>query len=262
MNIDPSGVLFLDIETCPSFQHFADLSEQGKEAFEKKFRHEIMRGTYKDLEDAYDRQAPLLAEHSKVIAVGLFNTQVKDKLMDNDRVSFVGTSYCIDGPITEDNPLPSGFAYAEEITMLKALRITLDELTQADGMNPGNGGLIPCAHNGKKFDFPFLIRRYMVNGLVLPRILEVYSKKPWEISLLDTAEIWGGLNIRDSISLNSLCYALGLPSSKDDISGEHVKAAFFAGEIARIVSYCMKDTIAVHNIFCRMNRRQIYTSSV
>src|SRR6478736_3624053 len=40
-----------------------------------------------------------------------------------------------------------------------------------------------CAHNGLEFDFPFLMRRYIINGLPLPELLQIAGKKPWELQL-------------------------------------------------------------------------------
>src|SRR2546429_5980208 len=47
-----------------------------------------------------------------------------------------------------------------------------------------------CAHNGKEFDFPFIARRMLINGLKLPKILHIAGKKPWEVNHLDTMELW------------------------------------------------------------------------
>ena len=42
-----------------------------------------------------------------------------------------------------------------------------------------------CAHNGKEFDFPFIARRTLINGLKLPKLLDITGKKPWEVNYLD-----------------------------------------------------------------------------
>ena len=47
-----------------------------------------------------------------------------------------------------------------------------------------------CAHNGKEFDFPFISRRALINGLKLPQLLDIAGKKPWEVNHLDTMELW------------------------------------------------------------------------
>ena len=40
-----------------------------------------------------------------------------------------------------------------------------------------------CAHNGREFDFPYIARRMIVNGLQIPGLLDNAGKKPWEIKL-------------------------------------------------------------------------------
>jgi DNA polymerase elongation subunit (family B) len=47
-----------------------------------------------------------------------------------------------------------------------------------------------CAHNGKEFDYPYIARRMIINGLQIPDILNNAGKKPWEIKLLDTMDLW------------------------------------------------------------------------
>ena len=34
-----------------------------------------------------------------------------------------------------------------------------------------------CAHNGKEFDFPYLARRMVIQGIPLPEILNLFGKK-------------------------------------------------------------------------------------
>ena len=47
-----------------------------------------------------------------------------------------------------------------------------------------------CAHNGKEFDFPFIARRMIVHRIALPKKLNLFGKKPWEVPHLDTLEMW------------------------------------------------------------------------
>ena len=38
-----------------------------------------------------------------------------------------------------------------------------------------------CAHNGKDFDFPYLCRRMIIQGIMVPPLLNIAGKKPYEI---------------------------------------------------------------------------------
>jgi 3'-5' exonuclease len=62
-----------------------------------------------------------------------------------------------------------------------------------------------CAHNGKEFDFPYLSRRMLINGLDLPYLLDNFAKKPWETTLLDTMELWKFGDYKSFTSLELLC---------------------------------------------------------
>ena len=52
-----------------------------------------------------------------------------------------------------------------------------------------NRDAVLCAHNGKEFDYPYIARRMIINGLNIPAILDNSGKKPWEVKLLDTMDL-------------------------------------------------------------------------
>ena len=111
-----------------------------------------------------------------------------------------------------------------------------------------------CAHNGKEFDFPYLGRRYLINGLPLPAILgEMQSKKPWEVRLLDTMQLWKFGDYKSFTSLDLLCAVFGVPSPKDDIDGSQVGRVFWVEQdYARIARYCERDVVATAQVLLRM----------
>ena len=74
------------------------------------------------------------------------------------------------------------------------------------------GELTLCAHNGKEFDFPYLCRRLMVNGLPLPHTLQISGKKPWEILHKDTLEQWQFGDKRHFVPLDLLAAVLNVPT--------------------------------------------------
>jgi len=105
-------------------------------------------------------------------------------------------------------------------------------------------GFILCGYAIKRFDMPWLAKRLMANGLKPPSNLSVYGKKPWDIEVFDLPEVWGQGNMQESFTPFELaCAAVGLESSKDDLSGPQVAEAFFNGEIVRIKDYCEKDVL-------------------
>lgn len=109
-------------------------------------------------------------------------------------------------------------------------------------------------HNIKGFDIPFMAKRYLANRMPVPRALRVAGKKPWEIYHVDTMELlkFGGWN---SISLESACLLLGVPSPKLHMSGPKVAQALKEGRINEVVQYCLEgDCRATLEIYRILNQ--------
>jgi hypothetical protein len=100
-------------------------------------------------------------------------------------------------------------------------------------------------HNVINFDLRFIVQRCIVNGVVLPRDFP-RDPKPWGNEVDDTMTMWAGA--RGTISLDDLCFALGVPG-KADIDGSMVAQLYRDGELNKILEYCADDverTRAVH----------------
>src|SRR5690606_37865474 len=113
-----------------------------------------------------------------------------------------------------------------------------------------------CAHNGKKFDFPLLARKYVQHGLVIPSILNVTGVKPWDVNHFDTMEIWGFNDMKNFTSLDTLTYIHGIDSPKTELDGSKVSEVYYgpskaqAGEmpwddktLQPIATYCEGDVV-------------------
>lgn len=109
-----------------------------------------------------------------------------------------------------------------------------------------------CAHNGKEFDFPYICRRMLIHGIMLPEILNIAGKKPWETSFLDTMELWKFGDYKNFTSLELLAGVFGIPTPKDDIKGEDVKRVYYEeNNLERIAVYCRKDVITIVQLFLK-----------
>lgn len=100
-------------------------------------------------------------------------------------------------------------------------------------------------HNVAGFDIRFLWQRAIVLGIRVPAWLP-RDPKPWDGNVFDTMTAWAGS--RDTISMDNLCAALGLPG-KGDIDGSQIGALFAEGLHATIADYCRQDverTRAIH----------------
>jgi len=217
-----SNILFIDIETAPLVYRFEDLDAHGQELWSKKTRW-VQERENKSPDEVYER-AGIYAEFSKAVCVSVgYFAEV------NGERSFRLKSFCGDNE--------------------KDVLIALKEVFQKF-FNKNNTLL--CAHNGKEFDFPFLARRYIINGLQLPDVLDLAGKKPWEVSHLDTLDLWKFGDYKHYTSVDLLSHALGIESPKDDISGADVARVYHEeSDLPRIQEYCEKDVITVAKILVR-----------
>jgi len=229
-------ILFIDIETAVKYKDFFEMPEDGQVAFKKKMKNKVGQAPcpYFTIQEAYE-EAPLYAEFARIICVGTGSMVIDPNDPADDGKTDATTIHVK--------------AYAgEEYDILRALSAAIDKA------NPD----LLCAHNGKFFDYPFLARRYMVNKLPIPPLLNTEGQKPWDLRLLDTADIWRFSDNKYYASLISLAYAFGIPSPKEDIDGSQVGTAFFEGRIEDIKKYCMRDVVTLINIYrCMRNLKVI-----
>jgi uncharacterized protein YprB with RNaseH-like and TPR domain len=115
-----------------------------------------------------------------------------------------------------------------------------------------------CAHNGKEFDFPFLGRRTLINGLKLPSQLDIAGKKPWEILHLDTMELWKFGDYKHYTSLELLAHVFNIPSPKQDLDGSMVAKTYYEDkDLERIKEYCQNDVLTIAQLLLRYKGEKI-----
>ena len=221
------NILFLDIETVPGTSQFDELPEKMQSLWDKKSG--FFRKDEELAEDVYSR-AGIYAEFGKVICISIGMTYKKGQETHFRLKSFYG-----------DN----------EKDLLMDFNLLLKKLSQKSELQL-------CAHNGKEFDFPYLARRMLINGLELPALLDVAGKKPWEVSFLDTMELWKFGDYKHYTSLDLLTTIFQIPTPKDDMDGSMVGDAYWKdNELEKIVKYCEKDVIAVVQLFLRYQGKPI-----
>ena len=92
----------------------------------------------------------------------------------------------------------------------------------------------------------------------MPKKLNLFGKKPWEVPHLDALELWKFGDYKHYTSLKLLTAILGIPSTKDDIDGGEVAQVYYQEKnLQRIVDYCEKDTVAVAQILLRFNNQEL-----
>lgn len=229
LTISLHDILFLDIETVPQQAHWNEVPQENQLLFEQKTQYQ--RKDEISAEDFYERGG-IWAEFGKIIciSVGYFVIQNNEKQF---RVrSFFGD---------------------DELTILSDFKVLLDK-------HFSKKEHVLCAHNGKEFDFPYIARRMIINQIELPKKLNLFGKKPWEVPHLDTLELWRFGDYKHYTSLKLLTAILGIPSPKDDIDGSEVAKVYYQEKnLERIVTYCEKDTIAVAQILLKFNNENLLT---
>ncbi len=222
-----NNILFLDIETVPQEESWGQLSKEMQGLFEKKTQYQ--RKEEFTAEQFYDR-AGIWAEFGKIICISV--------------------GYFVDVDSKKQLRVTSFFG-DDEHKLLTEFKVLLDKhFAKKDN--------ILCAHNGKEFDFPFIARRMIMHKIELPKKLNLFGKKPWEVPHIDTLELWKFGDFKHYTSLKLLTSILGIPSPKDDIDGSEVAAVYYKEKnLQRIVTYCEKDTIAVAQILLRFNNEDL-----
>ena len=227
--IKPEKILFLDIETVPMAATYDQLSESMKRFWDKKSRY-LMKEDQTPA-DLYDQKAGIYAEFGKVICIvcGIF--------IEKEGKRFIRIKT---------------LAGEDERKILEAFASILDRHSST--------GQYLCAHNGKEFDFPFLARRMLINGIKLPDILNVSGMKPWETPFLDTLEFWKFGDYKHYTSLDLLAHLFGIPSPKSDIDGSMVGKVYWEDrDLQRIARYCRADVLALMQLFLRFRGEALVT---
>lgn len=219
-NTRPEDILFLDIETVPYVSSYSELDPASRNHWERKSKQ--LKTEEQTPEELYER-AGIYAEFGKIICISV-------------------------GLIREKNPYSfrlKSFYGDDEKELLTGFSALLEKFTR-------NKEALLCAHNGKEFDYPYIARRMIINGLVIPDVLDNAGKKPWEIKLLDTLDLWKFGDYKSYTSLDLLTYILGIKSPKDEIDGSMVARIYWEEhDLKRIVTYCEKDVVAVAQVLLR-----------
>jgi uncharacterized protein YprB with RNaseH-like and TPR domain len=217
-SIKLENILFLDIETVPAVSEFGKLDERMSKLWQKKA--ERIRQQETDTEESLYPRAGIFPEFGKIIciSVGSFrNSEFRIKSFAGDDETSLLTDFA--------GLLNSYYSKPEHML---------------------------CAHNGKEFDFPYMARRMLINGVKLPAILDTAGKKPWEVNHLDTMELWKFGDYKNYTSLELLAAVFNIPTPKDDIDGSRVWEVYWKEkDLQRIVTYCCKDVLTVAQIFRR-----------
>ena len=226
------NVLFLDIETVPCSPNFKDLDVTFQTLWTEKTVWQ-RKEEYTPAE-FYKLKSGVMAEFAKIICIS------------------VGYLFINKG---ENNFRIKSFYGDDE----KQIITDFNELLNSQ-FNKKQHQL--CAHNGKEFDFPFIARRTLINGLKLPALLDIAGKKPWEVNHLDTMELWKFGDYKHYTSIKLLAALFNIPTPKDDIDGSQVAGVYWNDKnLERIKRYCQKDTLTVAQLLLKYKGEELISEN-
>ncbi len=220
--INIENVLFLDIETVPAFESYEILPDIFRKLWDRKT--ETFRKEEEETPESLYGRAGIYAEFGKIVCIsaGFFRgKEFRIKSFYGDDEYQVLKQFC--------KLLESYFNFEKKML---------------------------CAHNGKEFDFPFLARRILINGLPLPNILDAAGKKPWDVPYLDTMELWKFGDYKHYTSLELLAAVFDIPTPKDDIKGSDIHRVYWQEhDLERIKVYCQKDVLTIARLFLKYQQQ-------
>ena len=215
------NILFIDIETVPMASKYDELDENFKSLWDKKSVY-LSKSDEDDPSTLFER-AGIYAEFGKIVCISAGRIQ-------NDEIK-----------------TKSYYSHNEK----KLLQEFADDLSIFTRNIPN---LYVCAHNGKEFDFPYIIRRMIINQIPIPYILNTRNKNRYELPFIDTMEMWKFGDYKHFTSLALLCELFGIPTPKGDIDGSEVARVYYEeNDLERIKLYCEKDVTALIEVYKRLD---------
>ena len=217
------NLICIDIETVPAWPDFVTMPDELKELYLKKSTRLKQEGETE--EEQFFNHAGIYAEFGKVICIvlGIFR---KEK---------------------------NGYVFRMKTISGDDERNVLMEFSELLGKHYNTADRFQfCGHNIREFDIPYLSRRYLVNRLPLPALLDISGKKPWEVNMIDTLQLWRFGDVKHYTSLKLLALILGIDSPKDDIEGKDVGRVYWKEkDLPRIIQYCRRDVVTVAQLILR-----------
>ncbi len=112
---------------------------------------------------------------------------------------------------------------------------------------------VVVTYNGRTFDVPFLIARSLVHGISarVDLLGNPYALRPH----LDLYRVLTQGRPLGPMTLDMVCWALGITSPKDEMDGSQVAPAYARGDIEMIATYNRKDVVATSAVFRRVREQ-------
>ncbi|WP_234736031.1 ribonuclease H-like domain-containing protein [Tellurirhabdus bombi] len=218
------NVLFMDLKTVASTAKFNQLDARLQRQWGQKislFRKEENWS----VQEWYDNRASYYAEYGRILGIAFGGLYWDDNEVPHLKVKTLFEE--------DERKLLQQFVQVIE-------RYPADELSL-------------CAHNGREFDYPFFCRRLMIQGLPLPKTLQLTGRKPWENPHLDTLELWRFGDSRHYVPLEVLAAVLNLPTEQLELTGDQVSRIYYEeGDVAKIRKYALESVVTLVQTYLRL----------
>ncbi len=219
------NILFIDIETVSQADSLNNLDPRMKHIWEKKYTNDKNLQNY-SIEEAYQNKAAIYAEFGKIICISV---AIYDKTKNEFRMR-------------------SFFSDTEKSLLEEFANFCIQTKKK----------FIFCGHNIREFDIPYISRRCLINGIPIPKTIDFQTKKPWEVDIIDTIQMWKFGDYKNFTSLETLTTIFDIPTSKNDIDGSQVGGVYWKEKnLPRIVEYCQNDVIALIQLLCRFQQKPL-----
>lgn len=240
MFIDFSGLTCFDLETTSShetLQEMGDSNPRMVDLWQRLCQKRKSAGDERFIEctsddEAYFNNAGLYPEFGRIV-----------------NASFARYEESIDGPGTIQIISVGG---ENEREIIESANKMFSKSTWVAG------------HNAKGFDIPFFSRRAYINGIQPNSNIDTVTKKPWDVRILDTQDIWkfGSFN-HAYTSLDLLTTCLGMESPKLEHFGAHVSTLFWKDrDFEEIAKYCEGDVISTLKVLIRFSNASLDLSGI
>lgn len=214
--------LYLDIETIPAGDNH---HESLRFLFEKKKAKKTKKEGCKDYTD--------------------FEQYLLGTSFDGSFGRILCIAYAID-----DNPVECLNSDGNETKMLEEFWKIVDSIS-IPARNPQwpDYGVQFIGHNVIDFDMRFIYQRSIVSKIKPAYNLNFARYKDYP--MYDTMKEWSKWSM-NSVGLEHIALALGIPTPKDGIDGSQVFDFYKAGKTKEICEYCKRDVECTRAVYKRM----------
>ena len=221
----PSHLLFVDIETVTARATYDQLSPVMQRAWQRKALT-LSNPNNLSADELYFDRGGIYAEFGKIIVISVGFFHALDDGETELRVK------CISG----DNE-------KELLTNFKETVLKFDQKK-----------LQLCAHNGKEFDFPYLCRRMLANGIALPDSLDLGGLRSWQVPHIDTMQLWKFGDYKSFTPLELLAAVFDLEvDDSDDIRGSDINRLYHReNDPEKITRFCQRNISLLAQVYLRL----------